>query len=304
MIPGGVALMPEQDKALVREFLAVGERGEVDRFDNYLTKDHVEHNPLPGQGGGLAGVKQIFQMMKQAVPDLSMPISEIISEGDKLAMAGKVKGTQTGDMPGMPATGKPFDIYSLDWVRVQGGKFAEHWGLIDFATMTRQTGLAPIPPGLEKWKPADNAKVPSGGTGTLAENKEVVHHCIDLFNSGKADQLMLLFHPDAVDHAPLPGQVAGRAGWEQKFEMFQSGFTDPEWIVEDQIAEGDLVSGRYMFRGKHTGEIMGMPATNKTFEISAMDMIRVRDGHVVESWTVMDLPMMMQQLGLVDQPST
>jgi predicted ester cyclase len=294
--------MSEQNKALLREFLAAGERGQVDQFDNYLTRDSVDHNPFPGQGPGLEGAKQVFAMMKRAVPDVSMPFVEIIAEGDLLAAVGKMKGTQTGDMPGMPASGKPFDVFAIDWARVEAGKFAEHWGVIDFATMARQTGTAPIPPGLENWKPAGGKAPMSGAVGTPDQNKEVVRHCVDLFNSGKEDQLLLLFHPDAVDRTPMPGQGAGRSGWEQKFQMFQTAFTEPEWVIEGQVAEGDLVSNRYRFHGKHTGEIMGMPATNKAFDVSALDMIRVRDGHIVENWTLLDFPAMMQQLGLAEGP--
>jgi steroid delta-isomerase-like uncharacterized protein len=295
--------MPEQDKTRLLEFLAAGERGDVERFDEYLTPDSLEHNPFPGQGPGREGVKQLFQTLKRAIPDLSMPQVAIITEGDKLAAVGKTIGKQIGDMPGMPATGKPFDVYSIDWARLEGGKFAEHWGLIDFATMGRQTGLAPLPPGLENWKPVEGKAPTTGAIGTPNENKEVLRHCIDLFNSAKEDQLMLLFHPEAVDHTPIPGQTAGRAGWEQKFEMFQTAFTDPEWVIVDQLAEGDLVSDRYRFHGKHTGQIMGMPATNKSFEVDGMDMVRVRDGHIVENWSLFDFPAMMQQLGLAEGPT-
>lgn len=290
--------MSEQDKALLREFLAAGERGEVDRFDNYLTKNTVEHNPFPGQPQGIEGAKQIFKQMTEAVPDLSMPQLEIISEGDKVAAVGKVKGQQTGDMPGMPATGKPFDVYSVDWARVQGGKFAEHWGLIDFATMFRQTGVQPIPSGLENWKPVEGKAPKSGAIGSPQENKDVLHHMVDLINSGKIDQLLLLIHPEAVDHTPLPGEGTGRAGFEYRFNALTNGFSDTEFAILDQISEGDLVSSRYTFRGKHTGEMMGMPPTNKPVEVDAIDMIRLRDGHLVEHWGLLDFPAMMMQLGM------
>lgn len=294
--------MSEQNKAMLREFLAAGERGDVNSFDNYLTPDSLEHNPFPGQIQGLEGVKQLFGQMKQAIPDLAMPQTEIISEGDLLAAVGKVKGTQTGEMPGMPATGKPFDIYSIDWARVENGKFAEHWGVLDFATMMRQTGLAPMPPGLENWKPAEGMAPKIGAIGTPEDNKAFMHHLTDLLNSGKVDQLLLLFHPEAVDHTPIPGQGSGRAGFEYRFTTLLDAFSDMECAIEAQISEGDLVSGRYTFRGRHTGEMMGMPATNKSVEVMTMDLIRIRDGHVVEHWGLLDFPAMMAQLGMAPSP--
>ena len=64
----------------------------------------------------------------------------------------------------------------------------------------------------------------------------------------------------------------------------------------------DLVSGRYTFRGRHTGDLMGMPATGNAFEVEAMDMIRVRDGKILEHWGLIDMPALMSQLGLMPSP--
>ena len=45
---------------------------------------------------------------------------------------------------GIPATGKPIDVELIDIVRVNSsGKVAEHWGIVDDATMMRQLGVMP-----------------------------------------------------------------------------------------------------------------------------------------------------------------
>jgi predicted ester cyclase len=51
--------------------------------------------------------------------------------------------------------------------------------------------------------------------------------------------------------------------------------------------------------GTHTGDFMGIPATNKSFEVECMDMIRIEDGKCAEHWGVTDMMSLMQQIGAV-----
>jgi len=84
--------------------------------------------------------------------------------------------------------------------------------------------------------------------------------------------------------------------------MFRTAFPDVRFTVEDQIADGDLLANRFTVRGTHQGEFMGIPPTGKQATVSGIDMIRVRDGKVVEHWVQMDQMGLMQQLGLMPSP--
>ena len=54
-----------------------------------------------------------------------------------------VQGTQHGEFMGMPATGHSFTITNADYCRfTDDGRIAEHWGLVDMASMMRQLGAA------------------------------------------------------------------------------------------------------------------------------------------------------------------
>jgi predicted ester cyclase len=68
------------------------------------------------------------------------------------------------------------------------------------------------------------------------------------------------------------------------------------------IAEGDKVVVRSIMRGAHQGEFMGIPATGKSFTMSAIDIIRFANGQAVEHWGNTDDLGMMQQLGVVPAP--
>jgi steroid delta-isomerase-like uncharacterized protein len=132
--------------------------------------------------------------------------------------------------------------------------------------------------------------------------KQVVETMIGAMNRGDLDTAMALIAPDAVDHAPVPGQAPGVEGWRAKWEMMGTAFPDVHFAIEESIEVGDTVATRYSMRGTHTGDFMGMPPTGRTFEALTLDMIHVRDGKVVEHWGLIDQMAMMAQLGLLPAP--
>jgi predicted ester cyclase len=70
-----------------------------------------------------------------------------------------------------------------------------------------------------------------------------------------------------------------------------------EDIVEAQTAQGDLVVTRWTFRGRHTGEVFGVPATGKPVTMSGVFIDRVEDGKIVEHWDEADVLGLLQQIG-------
>jgi predicted ester cyclase len=104
---------------------------------------------------------------------------------------------------------------------------------------------------------------------------------------------------DAVDHSALPGMAPGRAGVRTLHEMLFAAFDGFNATIEDQLAGGDKVVTRKTFRGTHTGEFFGVPATCRGVEFGVIDIVRVHDGQIVEHWNQLDLLGLMRQLGSV-----
>jgi len=67
--------------------------------------------------------------------------------------------------------------------------------------------------------------------------------------------------------------------------------------MEDLIVSGDRVVGRFTYRGTHTGDLLGIPASGKPVEMRSIDIWRVRDGMFVEHWDQLNLMQMFQQIG-------
>jgi steroid delta-isomerase-like uncharacterized protein len=85
---------------------------------------------------------------------------------------------------------------------------------------------------------------------------------------------------------------------------FRSAFPDFHSTIEDMVAEGDKVVTRWRARGTHQGEFRGIAPTGKEIEMTGIGIFRFStEGKVVESWDAMDQLGMMQQLGVVEQPS-
>ncbi len=104
---------------------------------------------------------------------------------------------------------------------------------------------------------------------------------------------------DVVDHTPFPGVPSGRQGVKAIFDGFRSAFPDFRAEVFDMVAEDDKVVTYKAFSGTHRGEFMGIPPTGRDVSFRVIDIVRMRDGQVVEHWNVVDLMGLMQQLGAI-----
>ena len=118
--------------------------GDLDGFSQLLADDFVEHEELGGLPPTKEGVKEFFEVMKAAFPDLRFDAEDILASGDKVVARVKVTGTHEGEFMGVPATGKSIDVQVIDILRFgDDGLAHEHWGVIDALTMMQQIGAVP-----------------------------------------------------------------------------------------------------------------------------------------------------------------
>jgi predicted ester cyclase len=107
---------------------------------------------------------------------------------------------------------------------------------------------------------------------------------------------------DFVAHMPGVPAPMNREAFVQFQGVFVSAFPDFALTVEDQIAEGDKVANRVVFRGTHSGDFQGIPPTGKRVMVTAITIERVAGGKLVEHWIEMDALGLLQQLGVVPRP--
>ncbi len=133
--------------------------------------------------------------------------------------------------------------------------------------------------------------------------KAVVRQGVEnIFNQKNLAHIDEFYATDVVDHSAPPGLPAGIEGVHLKIGMFTNAFPDLDITYQYQIAEGDVVGGRFTLTGTHLGDFAGIPATGKQVSVTGHDFVRVVDGKVTEHWVEMDTMTMMQQLGVIPTP--
>jgi steroid delta-isomerase-like uncharacterized protein len=132
-----------------------------------------------------------------------------------------------------------------------------------------------------------------------AENVELVRAGFQAFNAGDADECLALAAPDLIMNlAELPEPRHGREVWREGFEMMRHAFPDLHAHIEDIFGAGDKVAVRLRFRGTHSGEFLGLPATGRTIEYVSHEFYRIADGLIAEEWICSDTATLFRQLRL------
>jgi steroid delta-isomerase-like uncharacterized protein len=118
-------------------------------------------------------------------------------------------------------------------------------------------------------------------------------------NIGVIDELVAA---DYVGHDPSqPEDMRGPEGIRGFVTTYLTAFPDGKITIDDQLAEGDLVTSRWTGRGIHQGDLMGIPPTGKQVTVTGITISRVKDGKVVEEWTNWDTLGLLQQVGVVPE---
>src|SRR5688572_18106415 len=114
------------------------------------------------------------------------------------------------------------------------------------------------------------------------ENKAIARRRIEEgVNQRNLDLIDKLFAPSCVHHFPGSPPL-DPAAFKQVSAMFHSAFPDLHETIEDEITEGDNVVQRLISRGTHLGEFQGIPATGKRFTVSAITILRIEGGKIME----------------------
>jgi steroid delta-isomerase-like uncharacterized protein len=124
----------------------------------------------------------------------------------------------------------------------------------------------------------------------------------EVFRTGDSGLLDPLLAPDMIDHTPASGPIVGREPGKQLIASFARAFPDTTLTVDLMVAEADCVAAFVSYRSTHTGPFMGHPPTGKSVRVTGMDIMRYRDGHVIELWSQFDDLSLLQQLGIVPHP--
>jgi steroid delta-isomerase-like uncharacterized protein len=89
----------------------------------------------------------------------------------------------------------------------------------------------------------------------------------------------------------------GREANRQFWAGFFAALPDLTATMEDLVVADDRVVGRFVYRGTHLGDFMGIPASGQPVEMRSIDIWRVADGMFVEHWDELNTLQVFQQMG-------
>ena len=136
----------EENKALHRRFFEeLFNQGNLERADELVAGNYVNHNPAPGETPGVEGLKQFVTTLRTAFPDIQFTLDDQIAEGDRVTTRFTATGTHQAEFAGIPATGKSIRITAINIHRVAEGKIQEGWLNWDALGMMQQLGVIPTP---------------------------------------------------------------------------------------------------------------------------------------------------------------
>ena len=135
----------EANKLLIRDYYEeVYNKHQLAASDRFVAKDFIEHNPrLPHEG--LAGTKKFLKIVFAAFSDYHAEIQQLVAEGDWVVSRTQFTGTNDGPYEGRPATGNKLVFSTSDFFRIENGKIAERWDVVETLARSVALGLVPAP---------------------------------------------------------------------------------------------------------------------------------------------------------------
>jgi steroid delta-isomerase-like uncharacterized protein len=132
---------------------------------------------------------------------------------------------------------------------------------------------------------------------SIEENKAVVRRFYEEWNKQNLSIVEELVAPHWVCHGAPPFSPDPK----QMLTALWTAFPDARIAVEDLMAEGDKVVSRLTMRGTHRGDLMGIPPTGQQASLTGIEIDRIEDGKIVETWVSRDDLGFLQQLGVIPQ---
>lgn len=136
---------------------------------------------------------------------------------------------------------------------------------------------------------------------SVEQNKSIVHRWVEGgWNGGNLALVDELYTDDYMIHDPsAPNFPGGQAAFKQFVTTLRTGFPDIHMTIEEIMAEGDKVVWRWSVTGTHQGELMGIPPTGKSIQLSGIVISRFTQGKWAEDYVNWDTLGMLQQIGAV-----
>lgn len=131
------------NKATARYFFEVElGRGDWSHSGESIAEDVIMHHPSnPNDIWGCDAVRDFLTMFRAGFPDLKMTVKSVFGEDDMVSVRWQAQGAHTGELFGIPPTGKNMHINGISILRFKDGKIVEDWVSEDSLGLLTQLGV-------------------------------------------------------------------------------------------------------------------------------------------------------------------
>jgi predicted ester cyclase len=140
--PTNVAANEKVVLAFIRDVLAEHHGGHA---AGYFTPDAQFHAGTVGTITGNTNIGGALNGIVTAVPDLHPALQDIFGQGNEVVVRLIVTGTQSGNLLGIPASGRPLRWDAVDVYQLKGGKISQEWAAEDLTAILNDTGTYKAP---------------------------------------------------------------------------------------------------------------------------------------------------------------
>jgi hypothetical protein len=124
----------------------------------------------------------------------------------------------------------------------------------------------------------------------------------DIVNKGQIDLINTTNFTENITQVSSPENIVGIENFKAYYKNFLTGFTDISFTVKDVFGQGDKIVKHWNFKGKHTGDFFGIPATGNSVDIDGVTLVKMQGNKIAQEQDFMDYMQFMQQLGLQSAP--
>jgi predicted ester cyclase len=130
------SLASSPNAAILDRYVAAINALDLSAFPAIFTESYIQHSGR--SASGLPAQIENAQRLHATWPDIHMQVEDRIIDADKVVARCLYAGTHSQTVRGFAPTGRKITFATIDIWRVEGGKFAEHWDLVDVAGMEKQ----------------------------------------------------------------------------------------------------------------------------------------------------------------------
>ena len=133
----------------------------------------------------------------------------------------------------------------------------------------------------------------------VEKNKSMYSEVWDeIINSGNLDQINETNFTDDITLVMSPENIVGIDGFKDYYSNFVTGFSDVEFTIVDLFGQDDKLVKHWSFKGTHSGDFFGIPATGKSVDLEGTTLVVMKDGKIAQEQDFMDNVVFMSQLGI------